>query len=93
MALKHAMRASLSKDILVDLALVPLNSTLETTVTVPGVKTNRLYLCHVVGLDTGLIMESVGIGTAADTLQLRLVNPTAGNINPAPSKTLHVVGV
>ena len=93
MALKHAIRASLSKDSLVDIPLVPLNSTLQTTVTVPGVKTDRIYLCHVVGLDTGLIMESIGIGTAADTLQLRLVNPTGSNINPGPSKTLHVVGL
>jgi len=93
MPLKHTVGASLSKDTLVDIALVPLNSTLQTTVTVPGVKIDRIYLCHIVGLDTGLIMESIGIGTGTDTLQLRFVNPTASNINPGPSKTLHVVGL
>ncbi len=93
MALRHTIKAIFSRDALIDISNVPTISTLEETYTIPGVKINRFYLCHVVGLDTGLIMESVGIGTAEDTLQLRFVNPTAAGINPALGKTLHVVGV
>ncbi len=93
MALQHTIKAIFSRDALIDISNVPTISTLEETFTVQGVKINRFYLCHVVALDTGLIMESVGIGTADNTLQLRFVNPTIAGINPAPGKTLHVVGV
>ena len=92
-ALKHTINVSFSKSLAVNIPVIPRHSTLETTITVAGVKPGRIYLVQMQNVNTGMLMESVGIGTAPNTLQLRFANTTAANINPTAGKTLYVMGL
>lgn len=93
MALKHTARVAFSRDYTVDIVTVATITTADQSVAAPGVKNGRAYLVHVVALDAGLMLNPFAIADADDSLELRFVNPTAGGIDPAAGKTMHVIGI
>ncbi len=93
--LRATVNVTLAKSIAaVDLAANLTITTVTTTVTVPGVKANQMYLVALANadLDAGLLLQGVVYAEADDQLIIRTVNPTIATINPAAA-TLFVIGL
>jgi hypothetical protein len=93
--LRATVNVTLAKPIdAVDLANNPTITTVTTTVTVPGVKANQMYLVALANadLDVGLLLQGVVYAEADDQLIIRTVNPTIAGINPAAA-TIYVIGL
>lgn len=65
----------------IDFGSIPANSVSTDTLTVPGAETgDHVLLAPPTGIEDDLIW--VGVVTSADTVELRLLNPTSGSIDP-----------
>lgn len=89
------MKTSRSNSFTVDAQLnvqqVGLNSTSEQSFTVPGVVYDNNYSIWFDSMDAG-VSWTPARGTASDTLTVRFINTTAGNITPG-ILTAHIVGL
>jgi hypothetical protein len=65
-----------------DPAAVATITTAEQTVTVPGVKVGDFVIAVKPSITTGVTIGNVRV-SAADTVAIQFVNPTAGSVNPA----------
>lgn len=66
----------------IDIANTPTITTAETTVTIPGLRVNDFVAVNKPSHSTGLGIANARV-SAADTLIITTVNPTAGGINPS----------
>jgi len=85
--------ATFSADVSVDLGSQAPSTTTDNTVTVPGVLAGDdiVQVIPPSGLNAGLGVSHARV-TAADTVSLRLVNATAGAIDPASLTYRFIVG-
>ena len=74
----------------VDPASIAATATGDTSITVPGAKTNMVFLVKMDSLEAGLAIANVKC-TTAGTVVLTLANVTVGAINAA-SQTISIVG-
>lgn len=65
-----------------DPAAVATITTAEQTVTVVGVKVGDFVIAMKPSITTGVTIGNVRV-SAADTIAIQFVNPTAGSVNPA----------
>ena len=65
-----------------DPANITAATVLEHTLTIPGVQPGDLVFVTAPSLEANLIMSEPWV-TAANTVKVRIANPTAGAINPA----------
>jgi cystathionine beta-lyase/cystathionine gamma-synthase len=56
------------------------------TVSVPGLRTGDLVLISKRANQTGLAVESLAKAFSDDTLSVKFINPTAGNITPTANE-------
>ena len=66
----------------IDIANTPTITTADTTVTVPGVLPGDLVFVNKPSTNTGLGIANARV-SAANTIVITTINPTAGAINPA----------
>jgi hypothetical protein len=75
-----------------DPAAVATITTAEQTVTVPGVKVGDIVVAYNKPAHTTGAMPVNARVSAADTLAVAFVNPTAGSVNPASEAWTFVIG-
>jgi len=94
MALRATVNVTLVRTQSTDLADAVTITTTTTSVAVAGVKAGQLYLVAMADadLDVGVMLQPVVYCEVDGTLEIRLVNPTAGNINVAAAD-MHIIGL
>lgn len=75
-----------------DPASVATITTAEQTVTVPGVKLGDIVISYNKPTNTTGAMPVNARVSAADTVAVSFVNPTAGSVNPASETWIFVIG-
>lgn len=76
------IRAMFAVAVTFDPAAVATITTAEQTVTVTGAKVGDFVIAMKPTLTTGVTIGNVRV-SAADTIAIQFVNPTAGSVNPA----------
>ncbi len=78
------------REVTVNPASIAAASVGETSVTVPGIKTDMIVAVQADALEANLILGQPRV-TAANTVAIRIANPTAAPIDPA-SQTFKFIG-
>ena len=81
----------LNRKVTANLSAIPAGQFSVETVTVTGLKVGDFVLVNAPNLETGVKVISARV-SAADTLELTLVNLTSGSVNPA-SQVFFVVAL
>jgi hypothetical protein len=95
MTFRATINVTLAKELAaVDLDNAATITTTVTSVTVPGVKADSLYMIAFANadLDAGLVVQNPILCEVNGTLLVRVVNPTAGAINHTASAAV-VIGL
>lgn len=82
MANVHSIPVSVAATITQDVASLSAATTTKVQFTVPGARVGHHVLVKAESLETNLGIAGAYV-SAADTVQVLIVNPTAGAINPA----------
>lgn len=92
--LRATINATLVRTQSADLDNAATITTTTTSLAVAGVKAGQFYLVAMADadLDAGLVLQPVVYCEVDGTLEVRVVNPTAGAINVAPAN-MHIIGL
>ena len=92
--LRATVNVTLLRTVSGDLDSAATITTTTTSVTVPGVKVNNLYMVAFADadLDQGVLVQNPILCEADGVLEVRVVNPTAGAINVSAAD-MHVIGL
>jgi hypothetical protein len=91
---RQTINATLVKTISADLDSNATITTTTTSLAVPGVQAGNMYLVAMANADlnAGLLIQNPIFCEVDDVLLVRIVNPTAGALNPTAAD-MHVLGL
>lgn len=91
---RQTVNATLVKTISADLDDNATITTTTTSLAVPGVKAGNMYLVAMADADlnAGLLIQNPIFCEVDDVLEVRIVNPTAGALNPTAAD-MHILGL